>query len=291
MSQSQTVQDIQPERIEFMVDQGLALVADAYGDPSAPPVILAHGGGQTRYAWGNTAATLARHGWYALALDLRGHGESGWDPQANYRIERFAEDMAEVAGQLSQPPAVVGASLGGISSLVAQGKRSEVIFHSLTLVDITPRMERDGVQKVLTFMSSNLEQGFANLEEAADAIARYMPHRPRPKSLEGLSKNLRRCDDGRYRWHWDPNFMNARSPSEPRDATPLLEAAKRLTIPTLLVRGRMSDLVSEEAAKEFLELVPHAKFVDVEDAGHMIAGDRNDIFSQAVIEFLDSLQG
>jgi pimeloyl-ACP methyl ester carboxylesterase len=67
----------------------------------------------------------------------------------------------------------------------------------------------------------------------------------------------------------------------------LFAAARALRVPTLLVRGRMSDLVTVEAAEEFLALAPHAKFADVSGAGHMVAGDRNDAFTKAVVEFLD----
>ena len=64
------------EQLEFRTTLGnLKLVADAYGNPQAQPVLLAHGGGQTRYAWGKTAQQIAAEGFYAVALDLRGHGE------------------------------------------------------------------------------------------------------------------------------------------------------------------------------------------------------------------------
>ena len=70
----------------------------------------------------------------------------------------------------------------------------------------------------------------------------------------------------------------------------LARAARRITIPTLLVRGRMSDLLSEEGAQELLELVPHAQLADVAGAGHMVAGDRNDAFNDAVVTFLAAVR-
>jgi pimeloyl-ACP methyl ester carboxylesterase len=275
-----------PSVLRFTTDDGLTLVADAWGDPARPPVLLLHGGGQTRHAWGGTARSLAASGRYAVSLDLRGHGESGWAPDANYALGRFARDAIGVAAALPARPAVVGASLGGLSALLALAGEEEP-FSALVLVDITPRMERQGAENILAFMRDRVLEGYASLEEAADAIARYLPHRRRPSDLSGLSKNLRRGEDGRWRWHWDPQFVLG--PHRPgSDLSPLrLDATvRRLSLPTLLVRGRMSELVSEEAARAFLEQVPHARYADVSGAGHMVAGDRNDAFTEAVLHFL-----
>jgi pimeloyl-ACP methyl ester carboxylesterase len=275
--------------ITFKGHGGLALVAHASGDPTAPPVLLLHGGGQTRHAWAETATRLAAHGWYAVALDLRGHGESAWADDEDYSVDAFAGDVAIIAATFSQPPAVIGASLGGIAALVAQGETASSLCSALVLVDIAPRIEVAGVQRIVAFMGAHLE-GFASLEEAADAIAAYLPHRPRPESLDRLAKNLRCGDGGRYYWHWDPRFlMGKRPPSASGDMDRLLRAAQTVRVPTLLVRGQLSDMVSEAGVVEFLRAVPHASYVDVSDAGHMVVGDRNDIFAAAILEFLGSL--
>ena len=141
------------------------------------------------------------------------------------------------------------------------------------------------------FMAEHMDDGFASLDEVADAIQRYNPHRPRPTDLDGLEKNLRQRDDGRWYWHWDPAFIGGPARRHRRDplvarrpAAPRRPRHARLTVPTLLVRGRVSDLLSEEGAQELLELVPHARLVDVAGAGHMVAGDRNDLFNDAVVD-------
>lgn len=271
----------------FTTMDGITLVGDGYGDPTHPPVLLMHGGGQTRHAWGGTARALARHGWYAVCVDLRGHGDSGWSPDGNYSIDVFARDMVSIARAFDRPPVLVGASLSGLAALIAQGEAETALFAALVLVDVTPRLDPQGTQHILDFMSARLVDGFATLEEAADTIAAYVPHRQRPKNLDGLAKNLRRHPDGRYRWHWDPQFMTGKkSPDVHTQHDRLFAASRNLRIPTLLVRGRMSDLVSVEAAEEFLALAPHARFADVSGAGHMVAGDKNDAFTSAVVEFL-----
>jgi len=275
-----------PRRLTFRVGGGLELAADAHGDPSGRPVLLLHGGGQTRRAWGGTAAALAERGFHAVALDLRGHGESDWAPDGDYTVDAFAADVRAVAVRLGGRPALIGASLGGLAALIAEGEAATPGASAVVLVDITPRVQPAGVDRIVTFMTSHPD-GFATLEEAAEAVAAYVPHRPRPKDVAGLRKNLRLGADGRYRWHWDPRLMTGeRRIGGSRDPERLDRAARGLRVRTLLVRGRMSDVVAEEGARHFLALVPHARYVDVSDAGHMVAGDRNDQFTAAVVEFL-----
>jgi len=279
-------QEADPRTLRLAGDGGLELAGEIRGAASAPPVLLLHGGGQTRHAWGGTAEAVARAGWRAISVDLRGHGESAWDPEGNYEFEAFAADLAALVGDLDAPPVLVGASLGGIASLLAVGDLG-VDARALVLVDVAARLEPEGVDRIVGFMTARPE-GFASLEEAADAVAEYLPHRRRPRDLSGLAKNLRRGEDGRWRWHWDPRFLLGRRPRSREPGAPerLEKAARALRIPTLLVRGRLSDLLSEAGARHFLELVPHARYADVSDAGHMVAGDRNDRFTRAVLEFL-----
>ena len=266
------------------------LVADTWGRPDRPPALLLHGGGQTRHAWKRTAAVLASHGYHAVAVDLRGHGESGWSADGNYEIDRFAADVAELAAAFDSKPVLIGASLGGIASLIAAGEAPAPIAAALVLVDITPRVDPAGVDRIRGFMASHIEDGFATLDEAADAIAAYLPHRPRPKSLEGLRKNLRQGADGRYRWHYDPAFVRGMPRRTDGDReTRLTAAAERLDVPLLLVRGGSSELVSEDIARAFVAQVRNGRYVDVHGAAHMVAGDVNDPFTEQVVVFLDDL--
>lgn len=273
--------------VGFLVgESGLKLAADAWGDPEHRPVVLLHGGGQTRHAWGDTARDLASEKWYAISVDLRGHGDSDWCRHGGYLLDDFASDISALVAQLKQPPVLVGASLGGLASLLAVGEpRFGVKVQALVLVDIGTRMESEGVERITRFMRS-WPEGFATLEEAADAIASYLPGRARPTDLEGLRKNLRLTPEGRWRWHWDPRFLTGVLPTPER----LDAAARNLALPTLLVRGRMSDVLSVEGARGFLERVPHARFEDVADAGHMVVGDRNQAFTSAVARFLSDLR-
>jgi len=276
----------------FIGDEGVKLVADIIGRAENGSVIFAHGGGQTRHAWSKAGERLSAMGWRAIMLDLRGHGESEWPESGDYRLQRFAADLVAVADAIGPRPHIVGASLGGLAGMMAEAFVREDTFASLTLVDITPQMEPAGVAKVMGFMSDKLEEGFATVEEAADVIASYMPHRPRPTDLSGLAKNLRLSPDGRYRWHWDPRFVTSVMQTRDRHSMEDMQARLgALRLPIHLIRGRMSELVTEENARAFLRSTPSAVYTDIAGAGHMVAGDRNDAFVDAVVAFLSAHRG
>jgi len=264
--------------------QGVGLAGDAWGDPAGPLVLLQHGGGQTRHAWKSVGETLGRAGYYAIAFDARGHGDSDWAPDGVYGQDIMVEDLRCLLAALGgRRPVLVGASMGGGTSLVAIGE-DRVDATALVLVDIAPQVEMEGVLKIGAFMNFKPD-GFDTLEEVAAAIGSYQPHRKPPKDLSGLAKNLRRAPNGKFKWHWDPRFMVLRRDMDRRTQR-LTACARALAVPTLLVRGGLSDVLSEQGARHFLELCPRSEYVNITDAGHMVAGDRNDVFGGAVIEFL-----
>lgn len=284
--------------------ESITIVAEVFdGDPDnqRPAVFMLHGGGQNRHAWTNTARSLSDHGNTVVTIDTRGHGDSQWDPSGNYETDDLTHDLLAVHTQMSRgrPVVAVGASMGGMTILNAHRHAPPDLWAGVVLVDVTPRMEIAGAQRVVAFMAAHPD-GFSSLQEASDVIAAYNPHRPRPTNLDGLLKVLRQRDDDRFVWRWDPAFITSKTdamkqhPNGSADryeqiATQLLEGAARITAPTLLVRGAMSDLVSPDTVEEFLATVPHATAVDVSDTGHMVAGDDNDAFTNAVLNFLHKL--
>ena len=276
---------VTPDPMHFWNGEGgLRIAGDSWGESGGPLVLLQHGGGQTRHAWKGAGEKLGAAGFYAIAFDARGHGDSDWSPDGDYGQDGMVKDLVHVVAALGNRRAVmVGASMGGGTSLVAAGEE-HVDATALVMVDVAPRLEPEGVDKIQAFMHQKPE-GFDSLEEVADAIASYQPHRRRPGNLAGLVKNVRLGANGKYRWHWDPRFRPTRHDMAKRHDR--LEAcARNLTLPTLLVRGGLSDVLSEDGAAEFCKLCPHAEYVNVTSAGHMVAGDRNDVFGDAVIKFL-----
>jgi pimeloyl-ACP methyl ester carboxylesterase len=263
---------------------GLQLVADVAGTPNAPTLLFLHGSGQTRQSWGRALEEAARRGYRALSLDLRGHGDSDWSPDGQYTLDRFAADVRQAIEHTGGEPIVIGASLGGIIGLLIAASPPPPL-RALVLVDIAPRVEMSGAKEVTAFMDS-APNGFDSLEQAADAVAAYLPHRPRPKDTSGLQRNLR-LRNGRYYWHWDPALLQMGRNADFNGPNPLEKAARALKIPTLLIRGGRSRVVSETGVREFLEMTPHAEFVDISNADHMVAGDANDAFNEAVFAFAD----
>jgi len=270
---------------------GVRIVADRLGDPTAPAVVFLHGGGQTRRSWGRAAAVVAERGWQAITVDLRGHGESDWSEDGDYRVTSFAADVLEVLRSLPPRPVIVGASLGGFTAMLLAGELSPDAVRAVVLVDIVPHMDPSGATRIHSFMYDRMTSGFESLDEVADMIQEYNPHRPRPTDLDGLRTNLRRRGD-RWYWHWDPKFIDGTSALPPIEVTETdrlhtaIQAILSNHVPMLLVRGQMSDLVTKERADEFISRFPEIDFVDVSGAGHMVAGDRNDVFVGAVVDFL-----
>ena len=267
---------------------GLPLAVETRGAADAPAVLFAHGFGQSRHAWAKAAEGLAAHGWRAVTFDARGHGDSGRLADGRYALEQFVDDLLTVARSLAPQPVLVGASMGGLLGLVAAGETRPDPFRALVLVDITPRWESEGVERMLDFMRA-YPRGFASLDEAADAVAAYLPQCRRRKDRYELAQLLHRGEDGRLRWHWDPALLDTVAHEGERHQQRLLSAARNIDVPVLLVSGGRSDIVSEDTVAEFLEAVPHARHVEIPHATHTLAGDDNAAFTAAIEPFLTTL--
>lgn len=282
MSTSQTVSLTGPD--------GITLVGDEWNRPggevdvTGPSILMLHGGGQNRHSWKNTGQVLADRGFHVLAVDTRGHGDSDRAPNADYALETLADDVLHIIDSIGRPVALIGASMGGLTGILVAKLAGPQRVTKLVLVDVVPRFEKSGSARIRDFMFNHVH-GFDSLDEAAEAVATYLPHRTKPRSPEGLKKNLR-LRDGRWYWHWDPAFLT-KPADDPFERTDKLEAAAvELEIPLLLIRGKLSDVVSAQGVQDFLALVPRTEFVELTDAGHTAAGDDNDAFSEVVVEFV-----
>lgn len=265
---------------------GVMIAGDSWGDTNGPLVVLSHGVGQTRHSWRGTGELLGKEGFYVVSYDARGHGDSGWSASGDYSRSAMVGDLQKLLTALgANDPFLVGASMGGATSLIAIGE-DYVEASALVLVDIAPHTEAEGVGKINSFLEAHMS-GFDSLEQVADAIQKYRPRKHQPKDLSGLAKNVRQGEDGRFYWHWDPELSDrVRDTADRR-----VRAAGKLTLPTLLVRGAQSDVVSEDSVDKFLALHPGAEYVNVEGARHMITGDKNDVFGDALIDFLKRNKG
>lgn len=269
----------------FESDDGVTLVGDCAGPVGAPTVVLLHGGGQTRHSWSGAMTALVKRGYRVTNYDARGHGDSQWSATGAYALDDRVADLRAVVRDIAGPYSLVGASLGGATAIHAAASGLDPV--AIILVDIVPEPEAAGIARIVGFMQRHPE-GFASLEDAADAVAGYNPDRVRPGDNSGLMRNLRLRDDGRLYWHWDP-LITVTPPAVHH--VEVQRAAARLAlrddVAVMLVRGLKSDVVGDAGVRSFRALMPRLEVVDVGGAGHMVAGDRNDAFNAGVIDFLD----
>lgn len=185
---------------------GGELVCDVFGRACNPIVLFLHGGGQTRHTWENTAKDFVARGYCAVTVDMKGHGESYWDDHPvsefrRYSTDAYSKDLDSIVKRMRlhlRPFALVGASLGGLAILNSSLAKDAAA--AIVLVDITPRMNREGVIRITSWMKHTSNSGFASLEDAAAAIQLYKPSsKARDVAyLAGLRKNLRQNKDGRF---------------------------------------------------------------------------------------------
>jgi pimeloyl-ACP methyl ester carboxylesterase len=281
--------DATPVIEHVQMPDGLRVCVEHTGSRGAATVIFAHGFGQTRHAWNGSAAALATRGFHCVSVDGRGHGDSEWLRGTPYRLDQFVDDARAIVrhvGDDSGKPAWIGASMGGLIGMITEGEAATSHFSSLVLVDVTPRWETQGVERIMRFMRAKPE-GFASLDDAQNAVREYLPHRANDDTPRKLEKLLVRMDNGRWRWHWDPALLDTVASESDQWSGRLVNAAQKLRLPVLLVSGGRSDIVSERTIAEFQALVPHAEHHCIADATHMVAGDANDRFTAVIADWLD----
>jgi pimeloyl-ACP methyl ester carboxylesterase len=274
--------------LERFAVAGLSLAVETRNPGGSPSLVFAHGFGQTRGAWTAAADALARAGCRCVTFDTRGHGESDRLADGDYHMDQFADDLIRIVATQPEPPILVGASMGGLLGIMLAGEVRPSPFRALVLVDVTPRWETAGVERILVFMQAHPD-GFASYADAAEQIAAYLPQRKARKSEEQLRPLLREGDDGRLRWHWDPALLAGVVHESERYQPRLLAAAAKIDVPVLLLSGERSDVVSRATVDEFLQIVPHARHVELPKATHMVAGDANDAFTREVERFVHSM--
>jgi pimeloyl-ACP methyl ester carboxylesterase len=267
-----------------------------WGHAGLPAVVCLHGGGQTAYMYEQLGAGLAGR-YHVLAWDSADHGDSDpflEGPALDGPVDRYAlaADAGPLCAEFGISRAVfVGASMGGIVSVTIAATRPDLVG-GVVLLDVGHRLEPAGVERITAFLARH--ESFADLDEAAAAIAEYLPGRAVTRGR--LTRNLRQRGDGR--WVWKHGLgRRIRATGAPIDAGERAKAVvegldddlRQLQRPTLVLRGSESDVLSEAGADELVELLPDARYARISGAGHLAAGDNPESFVSLVARFLDEI--
>ena len=261
-----------------------------WGESTKPTVLLLHGFAQNGHSFDFVSLSLCDR-FRIVALDLRGHGDSDWAPDSDYRRESHVGDVeAAIDGLGLAPVSIVGLSLGGtIGYLLAAGRPDAV--RSMVLVDIAPRVEPEGLSRVRGFVEG--PDRFASLDEMVKAVRRFRPDRSVEQLRGSVLRNARQMEDGLWSWKYDPAMRRpeARPKTGPAEEARLWSALERVGCPTLVVRGANSDIMSASSAAELVQRLPDARCVEVKDAGHLVPGDNPAGFIAAIEPFLLATAG
>ncbi len=276
-------QDVEPPVERRVEVGGISLRYLDWGPPDAAPLVLLHGGGQSARTWDACCLTLARH-YRCLALDQRGHGDSGWSPQANYGFDDHAADIAGFIAALGLcAPLLVGMSMGGINA-IATATRDEVRLRGLVTVDVGPDLQFDAVDRLMRGLGA-----YRDFDSPAHAASRMsaLGARRNPILLEAtLRHNLHESDDGRWIWKYDPQTLFNLTTAQildPRQALwPRLQAIR---CPVLVVRGADSEIFSPADAEKLTRLLPDGHCVTVPAARHSVQTDNPGGLAAVIMSF------
>lgn len=234
--------------VQYRGFAGVRLEAEVIGADDDPSVLLVHGAGQTRRVWDRVADALQQAGRRVISLDLRGHGGSEWSADGRYDFEALVEDLRAVLAQLGTRPVVVASTLGGWIAGAALERDAAMLAAGLVLVDLPLNVDPAVSRKI-----------GARLREVAALAPDQAP--------------------------WDVRMVGA---FDTGSMTQRLEGvAANIALPTLYVRGAMSELVSRDDAAAFVDRLPDGELVEIEDAALVVTEDRTDALNGHLIDFFE----
>jgi esterase len=258
-----------------------------WGDRAARPILFLHGGGQTCRTWDIVCHELSPD-YRCIALDQRGHGDSEWSYELDYRLEAHAADTAALVDALQLAPvAIVGMSLGGVNGLHYALAQAEAVA-AFVAVDVGPWVNVAGGRPIREFMAE--VSGLDQLEQFVDAALRFNPRRDARLLRHSLWHNLRRCPDGRLMWKTDLRRREERSATVETALASLRERIGELRCPTLVVRGGSSPILGEHDAQQFAEAIPRGRWIAIPGAGHSVQGDQPKALVEALRAFLEEIE-
>jgi esterase len=258
-----------------------------WGTKGRHPILFLHGGGLNAHTW-DLVCLMLRDRYHCVALDQRGHGDSEWEPTADYRFDAQVADLEGFIERLKlQRPLLVGHSMGGFAAM-GYAIRHAATMAGLVLVDIAPETSMKGSLKIRNFITQDRE--LDSVEEFVERALKFNPARNRQLLRRSLLHNLRELPNGKWTWKHDPKRIPENFQSEHHERkTMIKESASAIVCPTLVLRGERSDVLSDDNAREFAASVPKGRWLRVENAGHTIQGDNPRALLDALEPFLGEI--
>ena len=259
------------------------------------PLLLLHGFGNEAHLWDDLAPLIAPY-YRVLAVDLRGHGDSSWDPERRYDVDSMVEDLEALTESLSiDRLALIGFSMGGRVATCFAGRHPERIA-GLVIVDIGPEVDPRGTSRIRGEVSENRSPTFKSIEEYANALSLNYPAGGRRELLRMARYGLKQREDDLYELKIDPALRGENGPLESdaematREAATeraMWEALEKILCPTLVIRGAASDILSPETADKMVDVVlADGRLIVVPQAAHSVATDNPEAFNRAVCDFV-----
>jgi pimeloyl-ACP methyl ester carboxylesterase len=256
------------------------------------PLVLLHGHGNEAHLWDDFVPSVVEH-YRVLAVDQRGHGDSGWDAEGRYDPDTMADDLEAILAHFEIDRFVlIGFSMGGRVSMSFGGRHPERLA-GLVLVDIAPELDARGIARIGHEMSEQRAPVFTSIEEYARMLSRNYPA-GQPAALLRMAKyGLRKRDDGLYEMKMDPKLRGERTnDEESKKAEEVFiqqqwDALAKLPCPTLVVRGAASDILAPDTADRMVdEVLQNGTLAVVPQAAHSVATDNPEGFKEAVCAFV-----
>lgn len=261
--------DVVVERRSVEVDEGRVVSGLVWGE-GPPEVVLVHGGAQNAHTW--DTVVMAMRPVPMVAVDMPGHGHSGWRDDGRYDPRSSAADVARFVEEHAPSASVlVGMSLGGLTVTALAASRPG-LFERLVVVDVTPGVNRDKASDVHAFIEG--PQSFPTFGEIFARTLEFNPTRT-PESLRrGILHNAHRLSDGSWEWRYDRRRFDVTEYDYSVAHVDLWDDVSATELPYLLLRGGTSPVVDDDDVAELLRRRPDAVVEVVEGAGHSIQGDK-----------------
>jgi esterase len=261
-----------------------------WGTEGKQPLLMLHGGMQTAHSWDVTALGMKRD-CHAVAMDLRGHGDSDWSDEGDYSYTTHSADIGKIAAHLGWEKFVlIGMSLGGLGAMHFASEHSDQL-DALVIVDVGPELNPSGVGKIVDFTGGAGEMD--SIDDFIERAVKFNTKRTAEQLRYSLTHNLKQLPNGKWTWKYDrrvsPRGAHEVSAAAPTYFQEMWESLKRIACPTLVVRGGDSNVFREETGRKMVDVLPNGRFVTVPDAGHSVAQDNPAGFLEVLRPFLASL--